>query len=73
MPKVCDTPLIGLMLEESLPGCIVDGVDYDTNLNEGVDQQPEAAESFENYEKKLLSAIQSEMTGRYFPTSNIRF
>ena len=40
MPSVKNPPLVALMLEEAIPGCIVEGVEYSDNT-EAIDTQPD--------------------------------
>jgi len=49
MPSVKNPALVGLMLEEAIPGCIVEGVDYSSNVENTNSQMDKFVASIHQY------------------------
>ena len=49
MPSVKNPALVALMLEEAIPGCIVEGVDYSSNVENTNSQMDKFVASIHQY------------------------
>jgi hypothetical protein len=72
LPNVSHRPLVAIMLQESMPECVIEGMDIKPEDSQ-TDLKRQEDHSFETYEKLLVANINENMTGNKFKTLNIKF